>query len=79
MVNLYNSAEGGTNGTNVTVGNSGGASGNPFFGINAGTGSIKFNYAVANSGNYSYNFGPGPGSVADVSLYNASYAATTMS
>ena len=39
---LLNSAEGGTPGAVVTVGNSGGGSGNPFTGVTGGTGTWKY-------------------------------------
>lgn len=61
-LNQYNTAEGGTNGTTVTLGNSGGASGTALAAVTPGTGTITFDSTVAHTGSYSYNLTAGTGS-----------------
>lgn len=55
---LANNAEGGSDETTVTTGNSGGASGNAWDNVNLGTGpgSIVFDSALASEGSFSYRF-----------------------
>jgi hypothetical protein len=55
-----NTAEGGTNGTTVSTGNSGGVSGDAFFSVSPGTGgTITFTNAQAMHGTLSYNLTTG--------------------
>lgn len=60
MTTFANTAEGGTNGANVTVGNSGGASGNPFAtvavdaAVYASLGSVTYQSAAAYRGSLGY-------------------------
>ena len=54
MTLLTNSAEGGTNGTTVTTGNSGGASGQAFSAVTLNSGTFIFSNAWAHGGSLSY-------------------------
>lgn len=57
---VFNTAEGGTNGTAVTVANSAGASGVPFTGVNIGTGAaFAYSTTRAYSGTKSYQLSTG--------------------
>ena len=56
-----NTAEGGTDGTTVTTGNSGGASGDAFSTVSVGTGTITYTNTLAHTGAYSINISPGSG------------------
>jgi RHS repeat-associated protein len=76
--NVANSAEGGTNGTTVTVANSGGASGDPFNVVTRGTGAaLTFATAAAEHGSlgYSLTATSGTGTHLDWTGYNATSAA----
>lgn len=60
MTLLQNNAEGGTSGTTVTTGNSGGVSGNAFDAVNIGTGAaVTFDNTHAAHGGLSYNVSVG--------------------
>jgi RHS repeat-associated protein len=76
--NLANSAEGGTNGTTVTVANSGGASGDPFSVVTRGTGAaLTFATAAAEHGSLGYSLTATSGTTTAVTWngYNATSAA----
>lgn len=61
-----NTAEGGTNGTTVTTGNSGGASGTAFGEVVLGTGTVTYSTEQVHSGAYSIKIVSGSGSAARV-------------
>lgn len=70
-----NNAEGGTNGTAVTPGNSGGASGTAFLSVSPGaSGSIAFSSAWAAHGTLSYLFTPAAGAACSTVLPDATAA-----
>src|SRR5215467_10547633 len=56
MTSLVNSAEGGTNGTTVSTGNSGGASGNAFDALLTTNATVAYDNAHAHSGALSVKF-----------------------
>jgi hypothetical protein len=62
MTLIANTAEGGSDGTAVTTGNSGGASGTAWAGVTIGTGTINFETSQFFKGSLSYEFAPGSAS-----------------
>ena len=61
-VNFFNNAEGGTDGSTVTFGNSGGGSGNGFSIVAANTGTINYTSDQRFDGSLSYAISPGSAS-----------------
>src|SRR5438067_677165 len=71
---ISNSAEGGTNGTTVTTGNSGGGSGDAFSAVNIGTtGAVTFDSSASAHGGLSYAFSTG----ATSALANGTWSLTS--
>lgn len=75
-----NTAEGGTNGTGATTGNTGGASGDSFATVSPGAGgTIAFSTAQAAHGSLSYAFSPASGVTCYVLFDEASPSGTSFS
>ncbi len=70
----FNTAEGGTNGTGATTGNTGGGSGDAFGTVTVGTGSITFDNTQVYNGALAYNITAGSGSRANVIFSTPSMA-----
>lgn len=80
MALFQNSAEGGTNGTNVTSANSGGNSGDKFNTVTPGTGTLTYDTAAAAHGLLGYNFtssGTGSGVVSWNAVINLAPSVAT--
>ncbi len=78
MGTVTNSFEGGTNGTTVTTGNSGGASGTAFNTVTLDSNTIAYDSTVAQKGALSLKISVGAVSGSPIVLWNSGFTGTTM-